>query len=191
MHTLLFIDTETGGLDPTAHSILSLGAVLWRDGSIVDTLELFIAEETSVVDQEAMAVNAIDLRWLRAHGVRPTEAVVRFQRFLEQHTPRAIPSKQVLAGHNVAFDVAFLRRLYKLAGQERSWSFSHRLLDTASIVQYLIVAGLLPLQGASSDEVFRYFGIELERGKRHTALGDARATVILFEKLLLVLRTAP
>ena len=39
----LFVDTETGGVDPNKHSLLSIGLCLWsvREG-IIDKTELFI-----------------------------------------------------------------------------------------------------------------------------------------------------
>ncbi len=32
---LLFIDTETGGLDPDKHSLLSIAMVVWEDMEII------------------------------------------------------------------------------------------------------------------------------------------------------------
>jgi DNA polymerase-3 subunit epsilon len=40
----LVIDTETGGLQPEMHSILSLGAVVWDDGILGEEFEVLIAE---------------------------------------------------------------------------------------------------------------------------------------------------
>ena len=32
---VLFIDTETGGIDPIECSLLSIGIAVWEDGSII------------------------------------------------------------------------------------------------------------------------------------------------------------
>lgn len=185
MRKLLVIDTETGGLDPTMHSILSVGAVVWDGGRLVDSFEAFIVEPELVVDSRALDVNRIDLDWHRAHGLSPVDAIKALQFFLERHfgDPRT-SGKIPLAGHNVSFDVGFLKRLYRLGNVNFEEVFSHRVLDTAGIIRFLVLARKLDLPEGSSTEAFKYFDIEIEAGKRHTALGDARATAILLSKLI-------
>ena len=184
MMKLCVIDTETGGLNPLRHSILSLGAVVWQSGCIVDTFEVFVREPEIVTESEAMKVNGIDLEWLRAHGLSPSDAVSTFHSFLARHFNIANNGRALLVGHNVAFDVAFFARLYELAGSAFDQFFSHRVLDTASVVNFLIVASRLPLSEASSNKVFAHFGISFGTDGRHTALGDAIATSTLLTELI-------
>jgi DNA polymerase-3 subunit epsilon len=94
----------------------------------------------------------------------------------------------MLAGHNVAFDVAFLKRLYRLAGVSYPDFYSHRLLDTASLGLFFILSGHLPSGVAKSDELFAYFQIPFDRDRRHSALGDARATAQLINAFLKMAR---
>jgi DNA polymerase-3 subunit epsilon len=63
--------------------------------------------------------------------------------------------------------------------------FSHRMIDTASILHYLYLSGRLEQKVVSSDEAFAHFKIAVEG--RHTALGDALATAQLFNCLLEIL----
>lgn len=185
MTTLFIIDTETGGIDPAKHSILSLAGALWEDTVIVDTISMMICEPVLFVDDEALAVNKLDLRDIRAYGVTPSAAVADLTAFLAKHSSVSAPATRVVvAGHNVGFDVGFLRRLYAIAGGDYETQFSHRTLDTASVIRFLTLAGVLPLSTASSDDAFNYFGITFEAGARHTALGDALATARLLNKLL-------
>jgi DNA polymerase III epsilon subunit-like protein len=55
-------------------------------------------------------------------------------------------------------------------------------------LRFLTLTQRLKLSAASSTEAFAYFGIEVPKGKRHTALGDARATAQLLSKLIDVVR---
>lgn len=57
-------------------------------------------------------------------------------------------------------------------------------MDTAGVLRFLSLANLLPLSGAGLDEALKHFGIEVPDKKRHTALGDARATAQLLSKLV-------
>jgi DNA polymerase III epsilon subunit-like protein len=174
---LLVIDTETGGLDPAKYSILSLGAVVWREGKLEDQFEVFVAEPQPVFEAEAMSVNRIDVDWLRLNGVDPKEAIERFHLFLRKNFGTFPPTERIsIAGHNVNFDVGFLKRLYAFTTYNYSDIFSHRLLDTAGILRFLSISGKLDLNTASLDEAIEYFKINIDDSQRHTALGDAIAT---------------
>lgn len=185
MDQVLIIDTETGGLDPDTHSLLSLAALIWTPTGVTAEMEVFVKEPELNYDQEAVAVNRIDIDWIRANGVEPQVAVERLEDFLRHHWRFDSSHGSVrIAGHNVYFDVLFLNRLYRLAHRNYRAVFSHRLLDTASIIQFLVLAGRLPLNEAGSDSAFAHFGITIPKEERHTALGDARATAALLSRLI-------
>ena len=189
MASLLFIDTETGGLDSSRHSILSLGAVVWKDGDVVDSFEAFISEPEVVVDKRAMEINQIDITWLKNHGLPPIDVLETFHKFLEKNFEEVRRGGKIfIAGHNVDFDVGFLKRLYRLTGFDFGKLFSHRVLDTASVIKFLSLAGRLSLPEASSSAAFKHFDIKFDKGLRHTALGDAMATAYLMNKLLTLIR---
>ena len=44
MKKLIVVDTETGGLDPSIHSIVSFGAVIYQEGSISGEFYTLVAE---------------------------------------------------------------------------------------------------------------------------------------------------
>jgi DNA polymerase III epsilon subunit-like protein len=186
---LLFIDTETGGLDPLRCSLLSLGLVAWQEGAVLGSTEIFISEPTIAVDSEAQSIHGIDVDWLRSHGLTPTTAVETIEAFTTFHFGRPDVCGTVpVAGHNVAFDIGFVKRLYRLAGADYDRVFSHRTIDTAGILRFLTIAGILQLEGASSSAAFEYFGIGFLDHARHSALGDAKATALLFTKLVDLVR---
>src|SRR5260370_29835723 len=189
MAKLLVIDTETAGLDPQRHSMLSLGAVIWENGNIGDSFDVLIAEPEICVDPDAMLVNRINLDEHCAHASAPGEATLRFLSFLEQNFGKVDAREKVdLVGHNVGFDVGFLDRLLQFSGVRVEQLFSHRYLDTASIIRFLILANKVSLSGASSTEAFEYFGVAIPPHARHTALRYAKATAQLLNKLLDVLQ---
>jgi len=185
MSDLLFIDTETGGLDSRVHSILSLAAVVWRDGQLGSRFEVFIREPDLSMDPEAMSVNKIDVKWLQSNGKSPQRAVEEFEMFLGQNFSIADDAPRItLAGHNVGFDVEFLKRLYGFSNHSYDKRFWHRTVDTSSILAFLILAKIIPIDVPRSDIAFSYFKIEFEPNSRHTALGDCIATAKLFNRLL-------
>ena len=180
---MLFLDTETGGLDPRSHSLLSLGLVVGEGPQVSHSLEILIRHEPYVVSGGGLKVNRIDLVAHSAAALDPPVALTVLDVFLDQHFPHMC-KPVILAGHNVGFDQAFLQAF--LAGQGRAMEprFSHRVVDTHSIAAALRDAGRLPLANLSSTALFAHFGIEVPEAQRHTALGDALATFELYWKLV-------
>jgi DNA polymerase III subunit epsilon len=190
MTRLLVIDTETGGVDPQIHSILSLAGIVWEDGGLGAEFEVLIAEPVLTVTARALEINRIELTEHCKRAVTPAEALAQFKSFLTHNLSEELESRDkiTLAGHNVNFDVGFLKRLCRFAGAHFGDMFSHRTMDTAGLLRFLTLAQRLKLSGAGSTEAFEYFGIELPQGKRHTALGDATATALLLNKLIDIVR---
>ncbi len=177
---LLFIDTETGGLDPNKHSLLSLAMVVWEDMKIIDSQELLINDGKLSVTEEALSINKIDIEKHKQSAISPSQAIEKIFLFISRHFPQQ--RKITIAGHNVHFDIGFLKLLFSQNKKDFSEFFSHRIIDTSSILHYLYLAGHIKHRAISSDEAFELFEIKVEG--RHTALGDAMATAKLFTKLL-------
>lgn len=174
---ILVIDTETGGLNPQEHSILSLGMTSWNGQH---SQEFFILEKTLVTHPRSMEINGIDLKWLRSHGKSPHETCEHIDHFLKDLPTRPL----ILAGHNISFDIAFLKRLYRLAQRPLPDVFSHRSVDTHSLLWLLAQQGHIPAHACTSDGAFAYFDIEPPEELRHTALADAIATRELLKKIV-------
>lgn len=184
---LLFIDTETGGLDPRKHSLLSLGLVVGEAGQVARSLEILIRHDPYVVSGGGLKVNRIDLVKHTAEGLDPRTALDVLDVFLDQHFPH-LCKPITLAGHNVAFDAAFLEAFLEGQGRALEPRFSHRTVDTHSLAAALRDAGKLPLENLGSTSLFAHFGIQVPEEKRHTALGDALATFELYWKLVELMR---
>jgi DNA polymerase-3 subunit epsilon len=182
-HPYLFVDTETGGLDPGRHSLLSIGLVLGDVGEVRHSLELFLRHDTYAVDGAAMKVNRIDLAKHHGAAMDAGTLMAVLDVFLDQFFP--CKSEPIfLVGHNVAFDRAFLEAFWKQMGRAFEPRFSHRLIDTHSLAAGLRDAGRLPIASLTSTALFAHFGIEVPEEKRHTALGDALATFELYWRLV-------
>jgi DNA polymerase III epsilon subunit-like protein len=181
-NTYLFLDTETGGLDPRSHSLLSLGLVVGDESGVQDSLEVFIKHEPYVVTGGGMKVNRIDLAKHHEVALPATEVLDQLDKFLNRNFFEK--SRITLVGHNVAFDQAFLSAFLLAMGRDPEGRFHHRIVDTHSIASALKDAGKLNLERLSSDSLFKHFGIHVPNETRHTALGDSLATFELYWKLV-------
>ena len=177
---LLFVDTETGGLDPNKYSLLSIGLVVWdsNDGVLFEK-EMLIKHKEYHVSTSAQRINHFDLQIHEQTAIPSKTAIdvlyeIKDQFFDDKAT---IP----LAGHNVSFDILFIRKFFQDNKRSFEKLFSHRSVDTYSIVRFLVDCRRLPESVNSSAKAFSHFGITVQG--RHTSLGDARATAELYEKM--------
>ena len=177
---IIFIDTETGGLHPSHHSLLSIGLVEWEKGELMQTKEILVDDGELKATDEALAINKIDLKSHRESAISPKEAIQQILSFIGWNPD--LPEKTTLAGHNVGFDIKFTRHMFESQQYNFDDYFSHRSIDTSSILHYLYLSGKLSSKIVGSSEAFDHFDIEVLG--RHTALGDAIATARLFNKLI-------
>lgn len=185
MSKILVLDTETGGLSSERNSILSVGAVVYDNFKQTNEIEIYIKEDNINVEKRAMEINKIDLEWLKENGKHPSVAVGLLDKFIDDNFGK---DEVALAGHNISFDVGFMKRLYRLAGKNYEDRFSHRTLDTAAIIRFLNMTGKTKMKSAKSDEAFAYFNIKIASDKRHTALADAKATAEMINHLAAIVK---
>jgi len=177
---ILFVDTETGGLDSNKNSLLSMAFVVWQEFEIIGTKEILINDGVLDVTEVALKINGINIESHKKNAKPPLEAISDLEDFLAKYFR---PDEKItLGGHNINFDVNFIRHFLNQNNYNFSKRFSHRYVDTATILYFLYLSGKLKQKALSSQEAFDIFGISVDN--RHTALGDAIATAELFTKLL-------
>ncbi|HEX6249014.1 MAG TPA: exonuclease domain-containing protein [Nocardioidaceae bacterium] len=163
-------DTETTGLDPAGGDrVISIGAVRVVNGRVLrqETFERLVQPGRSV-PAASTAIHGITAEML--DGEPPiTEVLPAFERFAED---------TVLVGHNVSFDLQFLKQAAPTAGVE----LTQPALDTL-----LLHAALHPDHTEHTLEAIAgRMGVSVVG--RHTALGDALVTADVFVALMALLR---
>jgi ATP-dependent DNA helicase DinG len=154
--TYVALDLETTGLDPVRESIIEIGAITFRGHDILDTFDslvnpgrdipAFITQLTGITN--GMVAEAPSLYSLRS-------------------TLSGVLADHVLVGHNIEFDLGFLR--------EARLVRSNRRIDTVTLASILAPeAGRFGL-GALAE----FFNFP-SAGGNHRALVDAEQTVELF-----------
>lgn len=180
---LLFLDTETGGLDPFKDSLLQVGLVAYIDGKIADKKFISIKQESYSVTAEALKYNKLDLyKDVYENGCKPREALDEVIDFIQ----RNFNDRPILVGHNVSLDKYFLKQLFNKQNESIDKHINHRMIDTMSLLWGLHIANRIPKEACSSDGAFKYFNIEVKN--RHNALDDCTATVKLYEELIQMIK---
>ena len=168
---LLFVDTETTGLDPDRHGIWEVAAIRRNPDGTEERNEWYLRPDLGTADPMALRINHF---WERSPQMTATPLPHFVEDFMDMargcHLVGAVPS----------FDEERLRRLLRANGGMETWHY-HIIDVEALTVGYLTAkakiegdAALLDLASPpwKSDDLSLALGVDPERFDRHTALGD-------------------
>ncbi len=173
-YNYVVIDLETTGLDPLRDRVVSAGAVRVSEGRV------------RLGDRFSELINPgrdVPVESIKVHGITPDmlrearSALQAFDDFL------AWLGKDILVAHYAGFDMHFINRTMRRA---YGFPLQNLVLDTVRMCQGLVLPsdpyGVRGGKKACSLEALsRRFGMSLP--ERHTALGDALATAMIFQRL--------
>jgi DNA polymerase III epsilon subunit family exonuclease len=170
-HNLAFIDIETTGLNLQKHEIVDIGCIITTpDFEIIEEFELKIKpnflENADPVSLKISHYNQED--WVDAYDIK--EAIKIFSEKVKDC---------IMVGHNVAFDAGFLEYTYNKNNITNSMHY-HKL-DTISIA-WAKLHHEPDLKHFSLHELCARF--DIKNPDAHTGLGDAKATFLLYKKLM-------
>lgn len=165
---LLFIDTETSGLDPEANDILEIALIYVEDGVPVYHYDSLVKmERPENAHPKALEINGYDaVEWEGAPSI--VQVLHEIEPFFKGC---------VVAGHNPDFDMAFLKASFKRHGIPVE--LPYQLIDTTTLAyEHLAPLGLNSL---SLVNVAKFLRIPHEHA--HTALADAETSMAIYRKL--------
>lgn len=179
---LLVLDTETSGIDPYKHGLISIGAV-----DLANPKNQFYGEcelrTDAEVSQEAIRINGFTEKEMRDSSKQSVKDL------LENFYSWASKFKiKIIAGRTPLFDFNFLKTESEKAGLK--FPFHHRTIDLHSIhyAKCIELSCEIPLKdkyfsGLDLEECLKFIGINYER-KAHNALEDAKLTAECFARIL-------
>lgn len=191
----IYIDTETGGLDPRRHPVIQIAAVAVDGDGIVEEFERKLQFRGELCDPEALSLNSYDAAVWKARAVNPVDAAINLKRFVERFRFIQVPKKSGqgtwlaawVGGWNSSFDVDFVMALANSPGWQ--WTTEARYiprqpgavflpwrLPAMDIMQRF--AWWSELSGSRPDNLrletaAAFLGVSLPEA--HDALADARA----------------
>lgn len=168
---LLVLDVETTGTNPQTDQIIELAAVHLA-GRELREVQSFVSRirPTRPISESAQKVHGITSADLET---APDEQEA-FDAFVE-----FAPTEAILTGHNVGFDVSFLKGSYSRTGHPFDFDYHH--LDVWSLAFFILGAVGVSLPKYNLDFLAGLYGIP--RPKDHDALSDVRATVEVLRHL--------
>jgi hypothetical protein len=193
--SVVFLDTETTGLDPDRHEIWEL-ALIWSDSNKWVEYELQLPVDLTRADPTGLRIGRFYER--RRQVGKATSSVARlcrtrwdgkgdFDGGLEPswhaETVAANLDGKHLVGAVPSFDAAFLTRWLRANGQAATWHY--HLIDVEALaVGYLASKGHSLALPWDSEKLSLAVGVNPEDFERHSALGDARWAKAIYERVL-------
>ncbi|MFT5144792.1 MAG: DNA polymerase-3 subunit epsilon [Rhodothermales bacterium] len=177
---LVVIDIETTGTSLGRDEVTALALVPVDHGT--PPFECYVRTPETEDKLAGVAREYFDsyaTEWTR-NAVSPAEAGRRLLDYLKSNDLAPV----TLVGHNVAFDLGFLKKMAEESGVDLAGWISHRAVDTHSLLHTLYTLGEIEKEDLTSGGAFQRFGIDFSNGGRHTALGDAIATRSLYKALI-------
>ncbi len=172
LDSYICIDLETTGIDPESDRIIEIGAVKFEKGVLAGKFSRLVNPDRQL-SQEIVDLTGI------------TDLMLKDAPFLEDIKPELesfIGDCGIVVGHNVRFDISFLRRHLSANLQ---YIVDNQFIDTAALAR-LVWPGL---KGYSLAYLAEFAG--LPDPPTHRALNDALATAEIYRYELAALATMP
>ena len=195
--TLVFLDTETTGLDPARHEVWEIGCIVsgHRDPSCNGEWLWQLRPDLATADPNGLRIGRYYEReqlWRKGGGSAivlaspwwkddlrkvpyPSEAATRSE--VAERLARLLDGAHMV-GAVPSFDAAFLEPFLRRSGQAACWHY--HLVDVEALA-----AGKLGLAPPwDSSELTQALGIEVAEQDKHTALGDARWAKAIYDAVM-------
>lgn len=178
---ILFLDIETVGLDPSCNSIIEISGLFYANGVLTKEYHAKAFTPNTKVDLGALTVNKQTIKNLMITGNEKQEAQMLYE-FVDFSLE--LPRDTVICGHNVNFDINFIKGRLALNSIDGFNSlFSYRVLDTATIGLFLQSAGELKVDKVSLNKLAQALGISFNEDNLHGAKYDTELTAKVFYEM--------
>jgi DNA polymerase-3 subunit epsilon len=175
MRKMIYLDTETTGLDPARHELTQLAYIIEVDGECkVERSMNMRPLHPETIEEAALLVQGRTREQLDQFQ-HPFAAYTLFIEDLAAHVDKYNrEDKLTPCAYNGRFDLDFLKAWFLSLGDQYFGSWQNwRLVDPMSVCYWLAGRGQLSLPDYKLATVARHFGVDT--GVSHDALSDVRA----------------
>ena len=176
---ILAIDVETTGIIPGKHSLIEVAAIYIPEKGSTKWYN-FLQPPNKAVNLGALKYNNYRItNFLDMNNVQPKTNFGGFIDFLLD-----IPKESILLGHNVNFDIDFLKAECENYNIESLWEIlpKHKQ-DTKVIANFLIQCGMLQAPNTTLTGLAEALKIKYDHTKLHRADYDIELTVEVYKVL--------
>lgn len=184
MIKLLWLDTETTGLNVERCDIVQIAGIVIIDGKEQERFNLYCQPTNyESIEQEALNKNNLTIEKLKTFPL-PQETYNKFKAILDKYIDRYNKDdKFYIAGHNVQFDLEFIQSFFEKMGDKFCMSyFKHFTVDLMHLITLLQASGCINLNSFKLGNIADYLTLE-PNGDLHDAEADIDLTRRCYCKL--------
>lgn len=179
MKKVLWIDTETTGLEVEKHGLREVACLVEIDNVVVDEFSFNIDTTTyknekyiSKYVRKAMGVTEDKLSEYNSSAVQIDYFISKIKKYTDLDDKN---DKFIMAGFNVGFDFDFIEDWFKdnLNYVDFDYSFGYQKIDVLELVRNFKYLDLFETKNNKLETLCKYFNIEIDA---HKALSDIKAT---------------
>ena len=184
---LLYLDVETGGLDPSKHALLSISGLIYSYNQNTNSFDnesfnYYINPPANyIIEKSALEINGLTEDFISQQETYEQvykKLITLFDKYIDKYNK---DDKFLLITYNGKFDISFLQEFFKYNKNDFLFSYiSGYNLDVYELVKHIYYCYNLPLQNLRLTTVCEYFNIN---HNAHTSLGDVTATCKLYNIL--------
>ena len=184
MKKILWLDTETTGLNPNIHGLREVGFIVEIDGVVMEKgvfyINPFTYQKQIEIDDYALSISNKTIEELKTYN-RSSLSLKEFMRTIVKYVN--VNSKEdvfTIAGYNVGFDIGFIKAWFEDLDIKDGYKtlFNYKALDVFSLVFFLRYQDLINAENDKLETLCKYFNIDIDA---HNALSDILATKQLYE----------
>ena len=183
---ILYIDTETTGLDPVKNGILQISGIVEINNEQVEKFDIKIKPfETDEINPKSLDICKISLEDIKGF-TSPEEGFKQLLEIFDRHVNRYDKNdKFVFCAYNADFDIGFLKEFFIKNGDKYFFAYVKYIKDPFQVVKYLAASRLIDAKNNKLGTICEYFGIEFKNA--HDAMADVIAVMELSKRLDILL----
>ena len=168
---LIFLDTETTGLDANENRIVQCFAKIPKLGV---SINLEMNSEDGVIDEEALKINGLKRDDLLSRDLSQKQGAIQLAQWVFEHTGK----RGEVVCHNSEFDRAMVIAWFKRENLSFRKSFQWQWQCTMQIAMFLRSRKVIRPKSLKLKDLCAYFGIKLVNA--HEAGADVQGTIELY-----------
>jgi len=191
MSKIIYLDTETTGLDKELNDIIQVAGIIEIDGVEKERFDLKCQPfNWETVTEEALSVQGRTIEDLKGFP-KPQDIYKEFIKIISRYVDRYNKNdKFYVAGQNVKFDLEFLHSWARKNGDVYLGSYFYwYALDLLVLASCFRAWGFIYSETLKLCDICKVLGVKIENA--HDAMADIEATKACFEKIKPMMKYEP
>jgi len=175
-------DTETTGLSDNCNLLSVCFMILDENFKEIDFLNISLKQLNGYfIYPEALELNKIDIVYHHNNSTDLHTSKINLLHFLKKYQTKC---KYTPIGHNVNFDIKFIKQSGLLSYDEYHSFMHHNIIDTLIISNFFKTIGKINCESLSLINLCKYFNLKENNILQHTSEYDIRMTLKLLHCLI-------